>query len=356
MALIFSLAVPAMAAEPTTPFTDVPDTAWYAQDVADVQELGIIQGKGNGLFDPDGQLTISQAITMAAKTRAHYNGETIPAVEGGSWYSGALEYAKAQGIISGSEFTNFDKNATRGEMAYLFACALPDTEYKVINTITEPPDVTATTPYSTEIFKLYNAGIVAGSDKYGSYHPNDYITRAQATAILNRVVHPENRKTLVLEELPTFKVNPIDDDGKTTPASEVRTLRWDDPTRPYAREGDIFVAKDGTEWKLTRDSKTNIVGYGQPIATDLGRQDKGQTVTDGGYVTSLSRPAATGNQYLVNPHTGEGHWSEEWGSISREYIPNYKGTTDGELSKDKNFVWSEMMGDWNLVVSAKKGI
>lgn len=158
-ALIFSLSVPAMAA--ATPFTDVSDTAWYAQDVAAVQELGIIQGKGNGLFDPDGTLTVAQAITLAAKTREYHNQETMPVVEGGSWYSGAAAYAKAQGIISGSEFSNYDANATRGEMAYLFARALPETEYKAINSITKLPDVNSSTKYSTEIFKLYCSGIVA---------------------------------------------------------------------------------------------------------------------------------------------------------------------------------------------------
>lgn len=347
VALIFSLSVPAMAA--ATPFTDVPADAWYAQDIAQVQELGIIQGKGNDLFDPDGTLTVAQTITLAAKTRAYHNDETIPVVEGGSWYSGALAYAKAQGIISGNEFSNYDANATRGEMAYLFARALPDTEYKAINSITELPDVNSSTKYSTEIFKLYCAGIVAGSDNYGTYEPDSQITRAQATAILNRVVHPENRKPLTLEKAPAFDGN----DGNRTPRPTPLTLRWNDATRPYAREGDIFIAQDGKEYKLTRDAKTGIVGYGQPIATELGRTDKGQTVTDGGIVFDLSRPANTGNQYLVNDHTGEGHWTDEWAAVSREYYPDYRGTKDGELSKDKNFVWVEIMGGWNLVIEAK---
>lgn len=346
--LALALSVPAMAA--VTPFTDVPADAWYAQDVVAVQELGIIQGKGNGRFDPDGTLTIAEAVTLAAKTRAHDNDEAIPSVEGGSWYSGALKYATEQGIVSGTEFSNYNQSATRGEMAYLFARALPDTEYKVINSITELPDVDGNTTYSTEIFKLYHAGIVTGSDKYGTYQPDSQITRAQATAILNRVVHPETRKVLTLEKAPVFDGN----DGERTPRPTPLTLRWDDPTRPYAREGDIFIAQDGKEYKLTRDAKTGIVGYGQPIATELGRTDKGQTVTDGGIVFDLSRPVNTGNQYLINDHTGEGHWVDEWNRISSEYYPDYDATQEGELSKDKNFEWSTIMSAWNLVVEAKR--
>lgn len=351
VALIFSLSVPAMAA--ATPFIDVPDTAWYAQDIAAVQELGIIQGKGNNLFDPEGTLTVAQAITLAAKTRAYYNNETIPVVEGGSWYSGAVAYAKAQGIISGNEFSNYDANATRGEMAFLFARALPETEYKAINSITELPDVTGATKYSTEIFKLYNAGIVAGSDKYGTYQSDSQITRAQATAILNRVVHPENRKTLTLEKAPSTSFTPPVytelNDGHTTARETPLTLRWDDPTRPYAREGDTFIAPDGTSYKLTVDPKTGVVGYGLPIATDLGRVEDGETVKDGGYVTTLSRPGDSGNQYQVNPHTGEGHFNSQWSRIGDEYYPTERGTYDGQLSADKNFEWSGIGGCWVLV-------
>ena len=186
---------------PVTPngFTDVPSNAWYAQDIIDVQELGIIQGKGNGLFDPEGTLTISQAITLAAKTRAHFNGDTVPTVSGGTWYDGAVAYAKEQGIISGLEFANYDKAATRAEMAFLFAHALPDSEYKPINNVTELPDVNDNTKYSEEILKLYNAGILSGSDKYGTFETNNQITRAQATAILNRLVNADNRKVLNLD-------------------------------------------------------------------------------------------------------------------------------------------------------------
>lgn len=330
-ALIFTLSVPAMAA--TTPFTDVPETAWYAQDIAQVQELGIIQGKGNGLFDPDGTLTVAQAITLAAKTRAYHNDETIPVVEGGTWYSSAVAYAKAQGIISGSEFTNFDSSATRGEMAYLFARALPDTEYKAINSITELPDVTGATKYSTEIFKLYCAGIVAGSDKYGTYQPDSQITRAQATAILNRVVNPENRKTLALEKQDVTGAITINE-GQTR------------SNRP-AKVGDIVVKSDGTKVTL-KLGPNGVLGEGQGVAPDLGLQssdgfwkvvdqgrngcgDWGQGSTGFNYVNQY---------YYVNPLTGEGHWGAEWSVITDKTYPDYDGKV-GELSADKNFVWSD---------------
>ena len=68
-------------------FSDVPSNAWYAQDVAAAEKYGILQGTGNGRFSPDGNLTLAQAITMAARTYAYERGETIPKTGGSTWYS-----------------------------------------------------------------------------------------------------------------------------------------------------------------------------------------------------------------------------------------------------------------------------
>lgn len=192
------LALPEQPAQPTASlFSDVPADAWYAQDVAEVQALGILQGKGDGQFDPGGQLTVAEAITLAAKTRAYYNGETIPAVEGGEWYSGAEAYATAQGVIQDPFPYARTANAQRTQMAYLFANALPASEYPAINHVTALPDVaesgTGSTQFSEQIFRLYDAGILTGSDEFGSFRPDAEITRAEAAVILNRLVHPEKR-------------------------------------------------------------------------------------------------------------------------------------------------------------------
>ena len=50
-----------------------------------------------------------------------------------------------------------------------------------------PPDVNDNQTYAKEIRLLYQAGILQGSDAEGNFHPGDRITRAEATAILNRL-------------------------------------------------------------------------------------------------------------------------------------------------------------------------
>ena len=188
------LTVPAFAA-----FSDVPENAWYAADVEAVQEYGIINGVGDNRFDPDGTLTIVEALTMAVRTNARHNSAEVPVAEG-AWYQGAVNYATENGMISGTEFADYNANATRAQMAYLFANALPESEYTAINDVTALPDVKEQTQYSDEIFLLYNAGILTGSDKYGTFKPNDTIIRAEAAAIINRVVDPSKRKEVTIED------------------------------------------------------------------------------------------------------------------------------------------------------------
>ena len=66
-------------------FTDVPATEWYANEVASAFELGLMNGTGGGLFAPDGDVTVAEAITMASRAAAINAGETIYTSTGGEW-------------------------------------------------------------------------------------------------------------------------------------------------------------------------------------------------------------------------------------------------------------------------------
>ena len=43
-------------------FSDVADTAWYAENVKIAYELGFMNGKGENTFDPDGRVTVAEAL------------------------------------------------------------------------------------------------------------------------------------------------------------------------------------------------------------------------------------------------------------------------------------------------------
>ena len=58
-------------------FADVKSSAWYAENVKTAYELGFMNGKSAGKFDPNGNVTVAEGITMAARLHAIYNGTEI---------------------------------------------------------------------------------------------------------------------------------------------------------------------------------------------------------------------------------------------------------------------------------------
>ena len=205
LTLALFMVVPCLTLGAAAAFSDVPHSAWYAQDVADVENYNIIEGTGHGKFSPNGNLTLAQAITMAARTHAYSYGKTVPASSGGAWYNGALEYAAQNGICAMGEFgTAYNNFCNRLTMALLFARVVPADTKQQINEVTSIPDV-QDNPENQPIFDLYQLGILTGSDEYGTYHPYHYITRAETAAILNRVLNPEVRKHFILQEAPSVE-------------------------------------------------------------------------------------------------------------------------------------------------------
>lgn len=203
--LSLSLVLTVLVVPTSAAFSDVPSSAWYAQDVAAVQKYGILEGTGNGKFSPDGNLTLAQAITMAARTYAYSNHETIPQTGGSAWYSDYVQYAAEKGICAAGEFgTAYNNYCNRLTMAKLFARVVPVGTGQAINDVTSLPDVQSV-PENQAVFDLYQLGILTGSDKYGTFHPYQYIKRSETAAILNRVLAPENRKTVTLETPPSME-------------------------------------------------------------------------------------------------------------------------------------------------------
>ena len=56
-------------------FSDVKDTAWYADNVKTAYELGFMNGKSEEKFDPDGNVTVAEGIAMASRVHASLGGK-----------------------------------------------------------------------------------------------------------------------------------------------------------------------------------------------------------------------------------------------------------------------------------------
>jgi len=178
-------------------FADVNEASWYGYDhqkvVADAYEFGLMQGVGTAGFAPNGQVTLAEAITMAARIHSIYQTGSDTFVQGVPWYQVYVDYAIFNGIIQSTDFPNYTRAATRAELAYIFSKALPVSEFTQQNTVHQLPDVNSGTAYSSSIILLYQAGVLTGSDAEGTFNPTLSITRAEAAAIISRVAQPMKR-------------------------------------------------------------------------------------------------------------------------------------------------------------------
>ena len=109
LAVVCSLMTVALASD----YSDVSDDAWYAQGVAAMKEAGLMEGVGNGRFDPEGVFTRAQLATVL------YRMAGSPAVTGedgfsdtdpGLWYSDAVLWASQAKVVNGYGNGRFGTN------------------------------------------------------------------------------------------------------------------------------------------------------------------------------------------------------------------------------------------------------
>ena len=184
-------------------FLDADESAWYGSQqqgvIKSVVQLGIMNGYTDGTFHPIGNITLSEAIKMAAVVHATCNNQTISfsASDGGKWYDAYLNYCVKNRIVSSDEYSSLDAYATRAQIAHIFAKATSD--FAVVNDVDYDyiPDVSERSKYADEILALYRAGILTGDERTRAFRPSDTITRAEAAAIISRVALPTTRIKIV---------------------------------------------------------------------------------------------------------------------------------------------------------------
>ena len=93
-----------VAAVKEAPFSDVPDSAWYAEAVRVVSERGLMNGTGEGKFSPDEPFTRAQLATVLYRMAGSptLTGEdSFTDTEPGAWYSDAVLWASQSGVVEG---------------------------------------------------------------------------------------------------------------------------------------------------------------------------------------------------------------------------------------------------------------
>lgn len=195
-------------------FKDVSAQAWFYDDLRACVKQGLLNGVSKSEFDPSGELTYAQAITLTARMHQLYHDEEISLKNhwfGPKWYKTYVKYAVENKLIDEGvkKYSRKEMNTyiTRGELTELLYKALPEEEYEVINHIADNaiPDVKSFSDGAEIIYTLYRAGILTGyTDTPGvadhTFKGHESVKRSEAAVIAARMMEGTRRVEFTIEE------------------------------------------------------------------------------------------------------------------------------------------------------------
>ena len=182
------------------PFYDVDSNDWFYEPVKSAWQNDLIDGVTARYYMPDNTLTVAQAVKLAAALHQKQSVGFVTLQNGGThWYDNYVNYAVANSLIEAAyqskSAEDMNKAVTRAEFVHILSKLL---NAGTINTVNNIPDVKSGDAYADEIFAFYRAGILTGSDRLGTFHPESSLKRSEAAAILVRLYDATQRQYITL--------------------------------------------------------------------------------------------------------------------------------------------------------------
>ena len=173
----------------------------------------------NSQFHPKQNLTRAEAVQLLARmTNAsgskYTNSSGFSDVQVNSYYSNALSAFVYGGIVDSSTYFNPNAAITRADFVEMIYRLDTTSDYNGSNRFT---DVYSTAPNAAAIAYCSDRGWVKG-DPGGTFRPYDYITRAEAAAVVNRTM------------------------GRTLSSTDVSGIRYTDVPMNFWAYNDILIA------------------------------------------------------------------------------------------------------------------
>ncbi len=169
-------------------------------------------------------------------------------------------------------------------------------ELPAINDIFALPDTA-----EPDVLMLCRAGVLTGTDQYGTFRINDSLTRAQAAAIACRVLHPELRVEYTIQPLETYEnytLTYLQDDGERRfglPKASEYLVNADDHTL-LTLDGTAVSTPEG--WEIERVGAQDVCIH-DAIGT-YGVMDAQGNVTPAEWWEARERPGETQNIETLN--------------------------------------------------------
>ena len=195
LAMIIGVVPSVFAVDYVNHFTDVPTNKWYAEYVEYVNDRGWMNGIGNNQFGPDDTLERAMVATVLyrkAGSPAVTAPSTFTDVPAGKWYSNAVAWAQATGVVNGVSPTEFapSQYVLREELVTMIWRGAG--EPKVAEDyLKDFPDSGSIRAYAKAAFNWAIANkIIGGAD--GKLLPQDNATRAEFAKIMTQFDKLEN--------------------------------------------------------------------------------------------------------------------------------------------------------------------
>lgn len=239
-------------------FSDLLPEDWFYSDVQYASEHGLMNGVGDGKFDPNGTTTRAMLVTilhrMEGKPAAARS--AFADVPADRWYTAAVDWAAANKIVEGMDAKTFAPASpvTREQFAVIL--------YRYANfkgmDAAKKADLSAFTDagkvsrWAADAMAWANAtGLIQGVGK-SSLDPAGNATRAQAAAILHRfdLLKQEAAPTAAPTATPT-----------ETPVSDTPTKQPEPTVPPTAKPGELTLAVDKTDATVTEPKQTFTGSY-----------------------------------------------------------------------------------------------
>lgn len=188
-------AIPSPTTAPAVSFKDLGKVAWAQEAIQALAAKGIIKGLDANTFAPTKTVTRAEFVTMLVRALNLTNSGATSSfndVKQGAWYTDSIAIAVNAGIVQGSGNGKFEpgREVTREEMAIMIANALKDRLQPIDKNaaLSKFADKSSIAPYAQEaIAQLTQLGIVNGVDG-GKFAPKGIANRAQAAVIIFRML------------------------------------------------------------------------------------------------------------------------------------------------------------------------
>ena len=188
LALVLNMNLTAFAAVEDTGFADVDADDWYAEAVEYVRDHGIMNGTTATTFNPDGTTSRGQIAVIlyrASGSPEVSGGTAFTDVADTAYYADAVRWASTHGVVTGYGDGTFRPNnpITRQQLAAILwryaGSPAPEggADYADEDTISAYA--------STAVDWARDTGIISGRDG-NRFDPNGRAARAQAAVILHR--------------------------------------------------------------------------------------------------------------------------------------------------------------------------